>query len=289
MKKIERQQNNLMFSGASPVQRETITQQYDVIRVYFTEEGIGGVSQHIEELEAIRSAGPNDILEIHVADNPGGSAGTIVTIVHALLSTPAHTVCILNGNSASAATFIPLVCAETIVGPYATMMCHSCAGGVGGIMANQERSAVFFSKLYSELMDDIYANFLTESELDDLKKGLEIYLDADAIQERLERRAELLQEENDEEGSSCDTTCENFDNPCEECYKLPEIKLEEEDMPTPKKSSPSKKSSSKKDKALVVGSGKAPVVSLQQKERFKKLAKNPKATAGRSFPEVDLP
>ena len=224
MKKIG-QQDNRMFSGVSPVQRETITQQYDVIRIYFTEEGIGGVSQHIEELEAIRSAGPNDILEIHVADNPGGSAGTIVTIVHALLSTPAHTVCILNGNSASAATFIPLVCAETIVGPYATMMCHSCAGGSGGIMANQERSATFFAKHYSELMDDIYSNFLSPSELDDLKKGLEIYLNAEEIQERLEKRAELL-EEDACEVTSCDDTCSNVENPCKECLELPEIVVE---------------------------------------------------------------
>ena len=224
MKKIG-QQNNMIFTGVSPVHRETITQQYDVIRIYFTEEGIGGVSQHIEELEAIRSAGPNDILEIHVADNPGGSAGTIVTIVHALLSTPAHTVCILNGNSASAATFIPLVCAETIVGPYATMMCHSCAGGSGGIMANQERSATFFAKHYSELMDDIYSNFLSPTELDDLKKGLEIYMDAEEIKRRLELRAELLSEECDcdECSKECDDTCSSLDNPCKECYDLPEI------------------------------------------------------------------
>lgn len=224
MKKIG-QQNNMIFTGVSPVHRETITQQYDVIRIYFTEEGIGGVSQHIEELEAIRSAGPNDILEIHVADNPGGSAGTIVTIVHALLSTPAHTVCILNGNSASAATFIPLVCAETIVGPYATMMCHSCAGGSGGIMANQERSATFFAKHYSELMDDIYSNFLSPTELDDLKKGLEIYMDAEEIKRRLEIRAELLSEECDceEYSEECDDTCSSTENPCKECYELPEI------------------------------------------------------------------
>lgn len=240
MKKIERQQNNVLFSGASPVQRETITQQYDVIRIYFTEEGIGGVSQHIEELEAIRSAGPNDILEIHVADNPGGSAGTIVTIIHALLSTPAHTVCILNGNCASASTFLPLVCAETIVGPYATMMCHSCAGGVGGIMANQERSAVFFSKLYSELMDDIYANFLSESELDDLKKGLEIYLDAEAIQERLERRAKVMQ---------CDVTEEFPENACgmcEDCEAEKSVAIDEVVKPAPARKAPAKKAAPKK-------------------------------------------
>ena len=62
-------------------------------------------------------------------------------------------------------------------------------------MANQERSAVFFSKLYSDFMGDIYSHFLSPSELDDLKKGLEIYLSADEIEERLQRRMELLEAE----------------------------------------------------------------------------------------------
>ena len=47
----------MMFSGVSPVQRETITQQFDVIRISFNERGIMGVSEHLEELNAIYSAG----------------------------------------------------------------------------------------------------------------------------------------------------------------------------------------------------------------------------------------
>lgn len=224
MKKFERQQNNMMFSEASPVQRETITQQFEVIRIRFDENGIRGVSEHSEELNAIYSAGPDDVIEIRVQGNPGGSADTIMAIIHALISTPAHTVCILTGANSSAATMIPLVCSETIVTPYTSMMCHSVAGTNFGTMANQERSAVFFSKLYSDFMEDIYEGFLSESELDDLKKGLEIYLDSEAIQERLERRAQLLQEEaKEEECSPCDDTCSSLDNSCKECYKLPEI------------------------------------------------------------------
>ena len=194
MKKIE-QQDSMMFSGVSPVQRETITQQFDVIRISFNERGIMGVSEHLEELNAIYSAGSDDVIEIHVSGCTGGSADTIQTIIHALIATPAHTVCVLSGTNSSAATMIPLVCSEVITTPYTSMMCHSVSGGNFGTMANQERSAVFFSKLYSDFMEDIYSNFLSPSELDDLKKGLEIYLSAEAIRERLQRRAELLEAE----------------------------------------------------------------------------------------------
>lgn len=181
--------------GINPVQRETITQQFDVIRISFNERGIMGVSEHSEELNAIYSAGSDDVIEIRVAGCPGGSADTIQTIIHALMATPAHTVCVLSGTNCSAATMIPLVCSDVITTPYTSMMCHSVSGGNFGTMANQERSAVFFSKLYSDFMEDIYSNFLSPSELDDLKKGLEIYLDAESIRERLQRRVELLEAE----------------------------------------------------------------------------------------------
>ena len=206
MKKLE--PINEMF-GTSTVQRETITQQFDIIRIYFTDEGIGGTSQHINEIEAIRSAGPQDILEINVAGNPGGSADCIMTIINALIETPAHTICILSGTNSSAATMIPLVCSEVVVTPYTAMMCHSVSGGSYGTMANQERSAVFFSKMYSEFMADIYEDFLSTEEIQDLKNGLEIYLNSENIQERLDRRKALLAEE-DEEGCD-DPTC-----PCHE-------------------------------------------------------------------------
>lgn len=207
MKKLE--PINEVF-GTSTVQRETITQQFDIIRIYFTDEGIGGTSQHINEIEAIRSAGPQDILEINVAGNPGGSADCIMTIINALIETPAHTICILSGTNSSAATMIPLVCSEVVVTPYTAMMCHSVSGGSYGTMANQERSAVFFSKMYSEFMADIYEDFLSTEEIQDLKNGLEIYLNSENIQERLDRRQALLAEESEEE--SCDDpTC-----PCHE-------------------------------------------------------------------------
>ena len=50
-------------------------------------------------------------------------------------------------------------------------------------------------------------------------------MDSEEIKRRLELRAELLSEEcNCEECSKeCDDTCSSLDNPCKECYDLPEI------------------------------------------------------------------
>lgn len=222
-----------MLNGTGVVQRTTT--QRDIIRINFTEQGIGGISEHLDELEAIRSAGPEDLLLLYFSDCPGGVMGTGQSIINALMETPARTVAVLEGHNCSLATMIPLICREVVVTPYTSMMLHSVSGGGGGTMVNHERQAIFFSKMYSEFLDDVYDGFLFEEEIQDLKHGLEIYLDSDEIQERLQRRAELMEAESEIDGD-CD---------CEGCVEHAEIVVNEspvgEEAPKPAKKAPAKR------------------------------------------------
>lgn len=186
-----------MLNGSGVVQRTTT--QRDIIRINFTEQGISGISDHLEELEAIRSAGAEDLIVLYFSDAPGGSMGTGQSLINALMETPAHTVAVLEGHNCSLATMVPLICREIIVTPYTSMMLHSVSGGAYGTMVNQERQAMFFSKLYSDFIEDVYDGFLSPEEIQDLKNGLEIYLNSEEIEERLQRRAELLAAEAEEE------------------------------------------------------------------------------------------
>lgn len=172
------------------VQRTTT--QRDIIRINFTDEGIGGSSEHLDELDAIRSAGPEDMVILYFTGCPGGVINTGMAIMNALIETPAHTVAVIEGSNASLATMIPLVCSEIVVTPYASWMLHSAQGGDYGTMVNKERSAVFASKLMSDFMSDVYEGFLSEEEIKDLKNGLEIYLSSDEIEERLIARKDSM-------------------------------------------------------------------------------------------------
>ena len=193
-----------MLGGPGPVQRNTT--QRDIIRINFTAQGIGTADEHMEELDAIRSAGPDDILILYFTGCGGGVIDTGMSLINALIETPAHTVAVLEGYNASLATMVPLVCREIIVTSYTSMMLHSAHGGTHGTMLNQERSAIFFSKMLAEFMSDIYHGFVTEQELQDLKNGLEIYLGADEIEERLEKRAKLMTEEMEKELEALEKT-----------------------------------------------------------------------------------
>lgn len=167
---------------------DTLTHSFDVIRIYLTEEGVGGVSDHLDQIEAINAAGENDVIEVYCIGCPGGSADTIVALLNALVNTDAHTICVIESHNASAATMISMVTNEVHVGSYASFMIHSVSGGAGGTMKNTAEAAKFYEKQYAAFIEEVYQGFLSPEELGLVHNGRELYLNAQEIQERLEAR-----------------------------------------------------------------------------------------------------
>ena len=221
MKKFENNPMNSLLNQRKMVSVETITHSFDVIRIYLTDSGINEIDEHLDQIEAIKNATENDVIEVHTISCGGGIVNTIVPLCNALASTPAHTVCYVEGHCASAGTFPSMICDQVFVGAYSSFMLHCASGGTGyGTMVNSAESAKFFEKQYTSLLDDIYTGFVTPEEAKMLHDGREIYLDADSIQERLERRAEKLAEE-----ASCEESLE------EEELSFPEIIPPQEGSP----------------------------------------------------------
>ncbi len=193
MKRLENnlQDNNSQQSKSVSV--ETLTHSFNIIRIYLTDVGIGGTSDHLEQLDAILSAGENDVVEVYCLGCNGGSADSIIMLLNALASTPAHTVTILEGHNASAASMPMMVTDEVRIGKYSSVMFHNVAGGVVGNMTNTAEAAKFYEQHYNKFFADLYNNFFDEKELLLIQNGREIYLDAEAIQERLEARSEYFQ------------------------------------------------------------------------------------------------
>lgn len=243
MKKFE-QSMLPMFAGMQKktVSIETITHSFNVIRIYL-QDSINELDEHMDQIEAIRSASEDDIIEVYCISNRGGYVDTIVPLCNALATTPAHTVCFVEGHCGSAGTFPSMVCAEVHVGAYASFMLHCAQGGSGyGTMMNSAESARFFEKQCSDLLEDIYYGFITPEEARMLHDGRELYLNADDIRERLEKRKELiLAEMKAETEEDCD---------CRECSVEEASSKEDtsvEEVKTLKKA-PVKKTSPKKQK-----------------------------------------
>jgi ATP-dependent protease ClpP protease subunit len=227
------------MQGNSPVQR--VTMSFDHIHITFDERGIGGVSQHMEEIEAMTNAGENDTIILHMRGCPGGSMDTLLVFANLLVTTTARTIAVIEGYNASAATMLPLLCQHHEVTPYAGFMCHTAQSGEFGAVGNVERAAVFNAQRCHEFLEDIYSGFFEPNEIQKLKDGIEIYLNADEIQERLERRARVMQ---------CDITEEFPENACgmcEDCEAEKLVAIDEVVKPTPVKKTPAKKAAPKKE------------------------------------------
>ncbi len=96
----------------------------------------------------------------------------------------------MEGEAFSAGSLILLSCPAIHIQPYTTMMCHSAAFSSGG-MVQQVRDHVDFTGRHAEaVMEDVYRDFLSTQEFSDLKRGVEIWLDYDQINERLEKMFE---------------------------------------------------------------------------------------------------
>lgn len=175
-----------------------VTNQTEVMRITFTENGIGGASDHLEELDAIRSAQEGDTVALYFTGCPGGNLDTGYAIMNAILTTKARVVAIMEGHNASLATMIPLVCDEVVVTPFSSMMLHTANTGAYGTVGNVERYSVFASAQVQRFIREIYAGFATEEEILRLLDGSELYLDDTSIQERLTTRAEKLLADLDE-------------------------------------------------------------------------------------------
>ena len=185
---------------------ETVTHSYNVIRIFLQKE-IDSIEHHMDQIEAIRDAQEGDLVEVYCISNRGGYIDTIVPLCNALATTPAHTVCYVEGHNSSAGTFPAMIAQEVHVGAYASFMLHCAQGGGGyGTLVNNAESARFFEKQYSQLLEDVYYGFISPEEAKALHEGRELYLDSEAIRERLLRRVELLEAEamEDEEGTEED-------------------------------------------------------------------------------------
>lgn len=81
----------------------------------------------------------------------------------------------------------------------ASFMIHESNYGSGGTASNVRRHTEHVDKKNDKFVRSTYKGFLSEEEIEDVLKGVEIYLDAEQIRERLSLREQKRMEEAQEE------------------------------------------------------------------------------------------
>lgn len=141
----------------------------------------------------LRSAQEGDLVRVYISSH-GGNLNSALMFRNCILDCRAEVIGIIEAEAYSAGSLIALSCPSIEVKPYATMMCHSASFGSGGSVQNVRDHVEFTGKHAEDLMEEVYADFLTQEEFEDMRRGREIWLNYQEIGERLEMMFEARQQ-----------------------------------------------------------------------------------------------
>ena len=157
--------------------------------VYITG-AIGEAEDYLELFDKIRNAGENDFIKLHI-NSPGGYLSTATQFLRCLQETRASVIASVEGECSSAATILLLAASSFEVSDHSTLLFHTFSSGMGG-KGNELRERSKFDSSWSEkYFHDIYKDFLSKEEIDQLLEGKDFWFDADETIERLKKREEL--------------------------------------------------------------------------------------------------
>lgn len=150
---------------------------------YITSE-VGDVDQFLELIHTLKTAESHDTIFIYL-NTPGGSLKTTIQLITAMRQTNATIITCLEGEVSSAGTMIFLSGHKYLVNPNCSFMIHNYSGGILGKGQEIAAHAKFIEKYSRSLLNDIYADFLSEEEIEEVLEGRDIWLTSEQVIERL--------------------------------------------------------------------------------------------------------
>lgn len=148
--------------------------------------------KYYDEVVALLStASEEDTITFNINSN-GGYVSSLAMLLTWKSMCKAYQIHVLSGNASSAASAFFLSNAdEYVVSDMASMMIHEYQTSNGGSNSNVIKQATHTAKENEKFIRSCYEYFLTEAEIEDTLKGVEHYLSADEIRERLQQREEI--------------------------------------------------------------------------------------------------
>lgn len=194
----------------------------------FLDNSIDEPSKYRELISILFGSSEGDKINIFI-NSPGGRLDSAGAIIEGLKMTQATVIGHVIGQCHSAASMIMLNCENVVVYDSAECMVHTASFGAGGSTGNVKSHVDFTHSQVEALLDQTYKHFLTDEELDDLKKGCEFYFNAEELRERIEQRHEAIEAEGAEEGYN--EAINTIENAIEELQtQLAELKEERDSI-----------------------------------------------------------
>jgi len=161
---------------------------------FYISEVISEPSRYVEMIHKIKTAGPSDVIYLYL-NTPGGRFDTGVQIIAAMNMTQAHVVTVLEGDCCSMGTALFLSGDEFIVHDHCTFMIHNYTGGVYGKGHEQVAALESATVEAAKFLKSIYVPFISETELDKVINGADVWMGSDGVRTRLTQMVKILEKE----------------------------------------------------------------------------------------------
>lgn len=146
----------------------------NVTQVYITD-SIDEPQVYNEFCYLLATASPAETFHIHL-NTPGGMIDSAFMIIDAIRNTKAKTVAHLSGTVASAGTIIALSCDDLVVADHTSFMIHNYSGGMMGKGHEMKARQEFIDNSLQVAFKDIYSNFLSTKEMQDVINGKDMWM-----------------------------------------------------------------------------------------------------------------
>jgi len=160
------------------------------------DEEIGEPSKYRRVFDVLKNAYENDLIFLRI-NTLGGLLSTTIQLIQYLDMCKATIIGELY-QAYSAGSAIALRCHEIIMSPHSSMMIHNMSTGAIGKIKDIKDSTDFNYKQSELFCEDMYEGFITEDEMNSVKRGMDIYFDAKEIEKRLEIRSKYFEKKQKE-------------------------------------------------------------------------------------------
>lgn len=154
--------------------------------LYLTSE-ITGADDYSQWFQIINGASPNDTIIIHI-NCMGGVLDTAIQLYSALNNSEANINISVEGACCSGATMVLMAAHQLYIDNNAYFLFHGYSGGDIGKYSDLQENAKFQSKWFPQVTKEIYKDFLSEDEINQLlDDGKQIWMSSTEVTERFHK------------------------------------------------------------------------------------------------------
>ena len=169
-------------------QCQVLTETYTHVKTVYDiilDEDIREPSYYRDAFHVLRTANEHDLVRI-IVNSDGGHMSSAVAFRNAISECGCPVFAIIEGACHSSAAMISLSCDDIEVKPFSSNLNHNVSYGSAGSGSDIKAHVEFTSRQTEKFICEVYKHYLSESEIEDILQGRQLWLDDDQMRNRWE-------------------------------------------------------------------------------------------------------